>query len=219
MILHAAKIIVNELNTHFTITLTDPLTNMPATQEDAIELGNIALAEGNGGVLNVNLQNKIIVTIVNLREDKVLKNTAHSRVDVPNLRTDYFNPPLFMNVFLLFSATSSDYSKSISEISRVVRFFQFRNIFTHNNSDLSIVNQIPLYDRMSEFKLILDLYSPSFEELNHLWGTLGGKQYPSVLYMMRMLELKHVPLTYEGGGVIQEVQRNYNPLTKFQDPF
>ncbi len=37
--------------------------------------------------------------------------------------------------------------------------------------------------------------------------------------MMRMLELKHVPLTYEGGGVIQEVQRNYNPLTKFQDPF
>ncbi|MFD1817534.1 Protein of unknown function [Pseudarcicella hirudinis] len=219
MILHAAKVIVNELNIHFTITLTDALSAVPPTQEDTVELGNIALAEGNGGNVNANLQNKIIVTVVNLREDKVLKNTAHQKVDLANMRTDYFNPSLFVNTFLLFSATSSDYSKSISEISRVIRFFQFRNIFTHNNTDLTIATKVPLYDRMTEFKLIMDLYSPSFEELNHLWGTLGGKQYPSVLYMMRMLELKHVPPTYEGGGVIQEVQRNYNPLTKYQDPF
>lgn len=45
-------------------------------------------------------------------------------------------------------------------------------------------------DRLTSFKLIFDLYSPSMEEVNHLWGTLGGRQYPFALYVMRMLDLK-----------------------------
>ena len=45
-------------------------------------------------------------------------------------------------------------------------------------------------DQLESFKLIFDLYSPTLEEVNHLWGTLGGRQYPFVLYVLRMLELK-----------------------------
>lgn len=215
MILHAIKIIVHELNVHFESVLTDPLTTTTPVGEDHVELGNIALMEGNGGVIRPELQNRIIVTVVNLREEKTLKNVPHFRVNEAQLRTEYFNPPVFLNTFLLFSATSGQYDKSLSEISRIIRFFQFRSVFTPDTVDLAGVTGVPLYDRLSNFKLILELYSPTFEELNHLWGTLGGKQYPSVLYLMRLLELEHVPPTYEGGGVIQEIQRHYQPLTTY----
>ena len=215
MLLHAVKIIVRELNAHFENVLTDPLTASPPAGEDQVELGNIALMEGNGGALRPELQNKIILTVVNLREEKTLKNSPYSRVNEAQLRTEYFNPPIFLNGFLLFSATSASYDKALSEISRVIRFFQFRSVFTPDTVDLTAVTGVPLYDRLINFKLIMELYSPSFEELNHLWGTLGGKQYPSVLYMMRLLELEHVPPTYEGGGVIQEIERDYVPLTTY----
>ena len=55
------------------------------------------------------------------------------------------------------------------------------------------------------FKLIFDLYSPSLEETNHLWGTLGGKQYPFVLYVMRMLDLRFQAAPRESGLITEVV--------------
>jgi hypothetical protein len=45
------------------------------------------------------------------------------------------------------------------------------------------------------------------EEVNHLWGTLGGKQYPFVIYMMRMLDLKYSSV-YNENSLIKEVVRD-----------
>ena len=64
-------------------------------------------------------------------------------------------------------------------------------------------------DKLESFKLIFDLYSPTLEEVNHLWGTLGGKQYPSVLYKLRMLELQFKAVQSEG-GLITEVLSDFH---------
>ena len=82
----------------------------------------------------------------------------------------------------------------------MVRFFQYKNVFTHDNvaPDALGSGLVLDADRLEEFKLILDLYSPTLEEVNHLWGTLGGKQYPFVLYTMRMLDLKYKGFPQEG---------------------
>ena len=68
------------------------------------------------------------------------------------------------------------------------------NVFTETTVDTSSITNSPVpinpLDQLETFKLIFDLYSPTLEEVNHLWGTLGGKQYPFVLYVMRMLDLK-----------------------------
>ena len=61
---------------------------------------------------------------------------------------------------------------------------------------------------LETFKLIFDLYSPTMEEVNHLWGTLGGKQYPFVLYTLRLLELKFKAIQGES-GLITEVVNNF----------
>ena len=33
------------------------------------------------------------------------------------------------------------------------------------------------------------LYTPTFEELNYVWGTLGGRQLPSVIYKIQLIEI------------------------------
>ena len=35
----------------------------------------------------------------------------------------------------------------------------------------------------------MELHSLTFEQINHLWGSLGGKQVPFVMYRARMLSL------------------------------
>ncbi|MFN3848729.1 MAG: DUF4255 domain-containing protein [Spirosomataceae bacterium] len=205
MILHALTVIANELN-NFLNTIDGTNHN-----DDEVKLGNIALLESPTGTSNNTIRDKVIISLVNLREEKTLKNLPFSRANDTTLRTEYFNPPVNANLFLLFSSTANDYAKALKYLSRIVRFFQSNNIFTHLNTAEIVDATLADYDRMGEFKLIMDLYSPSFEELNHLWGTLGGKQYPSVLYMLRMVELKN-NVTVEGGGIIQEIQRDYKHI-------
>ena len=52
-------------------------------------------------------------------------------------------------------------------------------------------NQAPiLFDKLKEFRFVVDLYTPTFEQLNYIWGTLGGKSIPSVLYKISILEIE-----------------------------
>ncbi|KAA5548449.1 DUF4255 domain-containing protein [Adhaeribacter rhizoryzae] len=199
MISHALKILVSELNTFF--------EGIQPAVEDKVILGNIATLESPTGTDNPDMREKIVVTLVNLREEKTLKNSPYSFANSATLKTEYFNPPVFVNLFVLFSATTRDYEKALTYIFRLIRFFQTKNIFTHLNSNAGVSGSFIDFDRLSEFKLIVDLYSPTFEELNHLWGTLGGKQHPSVLYLMRLLELKQEVRT-EGDSVIVEIESN-----------
>ena len=96
-------------------------------------------------------------------------------------------------------------------LSRAIRFFQFRKVFTQDSvSPESISTGKPLnaLDQLETFKLIFDLYSPTMEEVNHLWGTLGGKQYPFAIYTMRMLELQFRG-AQRAGSLVTEVVRDF----------
>ena len=64
-------------------------------------------------------------------------------------------------------------------------------------------------DQLETFKLIFDIYSPTLEEVNHLWGTLGGKQYPFVLYTLRLLEMQFKAIQAEGGMITKVVSDLY----------
>ena len=124
----------------------------------------------------------------------------------------YENPPVFLNLQILITATHTNYTNALLVLSRAIRFFQFKNVFTQDNVEpLSITVNRPddPLDRLESFKLILDLYSPTMEEVNHLWGTLGGKQYPFVLYMLRMLDLKFKAVQSES-GLITEVVSDFS---------
>ncbi len=204
MISHALTIVVNELNKHIKDTYG---ANAPKAA-----LGN--LAEGfstsdpsKGGVLRSNLN----LSVVNIKEEKTLKNLPNQVRNDTTLRVTYENPPVFLNFQILVVAPQLNYTAALLVLSRAIRFFQSKNVLTQDNVDpASIESDAPSneLDKLESFKLIFDLYSPAMEEVNHLWGTLGGKQYPFVLYTLRMLDLKFRAVQSES-GLITEVIRDF----------
>jgi hypothetical protein len=95
-------------------------------------------------------------------------------------------------------------------VSRVVRFFQHQRVFTQDSvlPASLLAAHINALDRLESFKLIFDICSPTFEENSYMWGVIGGRQFPSVLYYMRMLDLKFTAVQRES-GLITEVQQEF----------
>jgi hypothetical protein len=200
MISHALTIVTNEMNAH--------LADVYGSVIPQVGLGNLAEGVSNNGGSGVS-RNMVYLSVVNIKEEKALKNLPHYVRNDAALRVSYENPPLFLNWQILVTATHTDYTNALTALSRVIRFFQFRNVFTQDNvAPASIATfTVPInpLDQVEEFKLIFDLYSPTMEEVNYLWGTLGGKQYPFVLYVLRMLELKFKAVQSESGLITEVV--------------
>lgn len=205
MISHALTIVINELNKHM-----DDVYGA----SDTARLGNISdiFATGTGG--GAISREFLYFSAVNLKEEKTLKNVPNYVRNDATLTASYENPPVFVNFLILMTATHADYTNALSVLSRTIRFFQFRNFFTEDNVDPASIttSRVPInpLDQLDTFKLIFEIYSPTLEEVNHLWGTLGGKQYPFVLYVMRMLDLKFRFVERED-PLIQEIVRNIHP--------
>ncbi len=200
MISHALSIIVNELNNFLAESF-----NASTPQ---VKLGNIAegFASGAGGTgLS---RDMVYLSIVNIKEEKTLKNIPNYVRNDVTLKATYENPPVFLNFMTLFTCAYADYTNALLMLSRVLRFFQFRNSFNQDNvAPTSITNSSPVNDadKLETFKLVFDIYSPTMEEVNYLWATLGGKQYPFVLYVMRMLDLKFRAIQRESGLITEVV--------------
>jgi hypothetical protein len=103
-----------------------------------------------------------------------------------------------------FSAVNGNYDKALVYLANVIAFFQGKRSFTNLNTPIRSDLSPPVRD-MEQFKIIMDLYSPSFEEANYLWGTLGGKQYPYALYRMRVTPVRRTQKK-EIRGVIKEIK-------------
>ena len=204
MISHALTIVINELNKH----LDDNYGS-----GESVRLGNMSdIFSSTGG--GAALREMFYLSVVNIKEEKTLKNVqGYVRNDV-TLQVSYENPPVFLNFLILMTATHSDYTNALSVLSRVIRFFQYRNVFTQDNvAPQSITtSKVPInaLDQLETFKLIFDLYSPTMEEVNYLWGTLGGKQYPFALYMLRMLDLKYRAVQSEDKLITKVVSDFYH---------
>ncbi|HBG06842.1 MAG: hypothetical protein A2075_00110 [Geobacteraceae bacterium GWC2_58_44] len=206
MISHALTIVINELDKHFADSYgADP---------SQVGLGNVSeglvTVANNGGLL----RNKLYLSLVNIKEEKTLKNLPDRIRNDATLRVSYENPPIFLNFLILMTTTHTDYVNALTILSRAIRFFQFKNVFTRDNVDPASIttSSVPLnsLDQLETFKLVFDLYSPTMEEVNHLWGTLGGKQYPFVLYTLRMLDLKFKAVQKESGLITEIVENFYH---------
>lgn len=192
----ALKHIVQELNDY--LLLVESFNLDPNDQ--LVVLGNIAMLESGGTGNEMNpMDNKVILTLVNIEEDKILKNGP--TFTVRDSTVHRHNPPVVLNLCLLFSANTKAYDIGLSYLSKIITFFQGKYVFTQQNS--------PGLDPKID-KLILDIHSLNLEYLNHLWGVLGGRYYPSMLYKMRLLELQEAPL--EKAAVVTGTGNSENSL-------
>ena len=71
---------------------------------------------------------------------------------------------------------------------QVIEFFQANKKFSYRNTPPE--SGLPDDPDTQEMQIHLDLYTLSFKEINDLWGSLGGKQVPFVMYKARLLPIK-----------------------------
>ncbi len=139
------------------------------------------------------LANRAILSLVNVEEDRVAKQQENY------VKTDsginYKNPPTYINLYILFAVNRSEYTDSLKWLAYIIQFFQYQNVFTPISH--------PALDEKIE-KLIVDLYTLNFEQINHLWSTMGGKYIPSVLYKVRQITINEDAVV-SGGGLITEI--------------
>ncbi|MEO5642802.1 MAG: DUF4255 domain-containing protein [Bacteroidia bacterium] len=160
--------------------------NLPSTATSPeIVLTNVAAEDGNWAIPPRTLG----LSLINIEEDRVNKEQQTTYRTLQG-EIEHYNPELKLNLYILISAnfaagdggqsatSTGVYSEGLKQLSYVIGFFQGKYVFTTENS--------PTLDPSIK-KLIVELYSSSFEQQYNFWNVVGAKYLPSVLYRVRML--------------------------------
>jgi len=141
---------------------------------------------------------RVIISLINIEEDKVSKVRENFTKSPSGIV--YKNPPVLVNLYVLFAANyTGDYPQSLKNIDKVMQFFQSQSYFTpitHPGLDPRIL------------QLNADLFTLNFEQINHIWSTLGGKYLPSVMYKVRQLTIEDENAVETDGVWIKEIITN-----------
>ena len=175
MIKETMKFLTDEVNNYITLRAGAPING------NWIVLSNVAKENGEWAIPNNNLG----MSLINIEEERVFKDQQTAFRNV-NGDIEHYNPEIKLNLYMLISAnfTSGDgtdateYIEGLKQLSYVISFFQGKNVFTTDNS--------PALDSTIK-KIIVELYSYSFEQQYNFWTVIGAKYLPSVLYRVRML--------------------------------
>lgn len=182
-ILTALKDELNEF-----IKLKDPI-NFGST--DIVMLSN--LVDQTGALAFVGNDNnqtvhKIVVTLVNVEEEKVFKDQQYFKKTAEDSIIT-LNPEIKIQLQVLFTAYSTSYETSLLILGFVISFFQKKSVFTNQNT--------PSLNGLTT-KATIELQTLTAEQTNHLWGYLGAKYMPSLVYKIRMLTFQEGQQTSEG---------------------
>ena len=166
----------------FLLTQVNEYLRLKLGEENVVSLQRMVGVNGE----ELQKSNRVIFQLINIDEERVGKHqlpVGHAVGGQFPLR----NPAIHLNLSVMFTAlgdtniepgSDPDYLRSIRLLGLVVRFFQYRHVFTVVNS--------PDLPRSLE-QLILELYPVTLDNQNNLWATLGVKYRPSVVYKVRML--------------------------------
>ncbi|RME99816.1 MAG: DUF4255 domain-containing protein [Bacteroidetes bacterium] len=168
--------------------------------EDTVVIGNISQVEGNTDA-TPDIDNRIVITLIKTEEEYTLKNRPNHRRNPISGNLEYVNPPVMLNLYLLITPNVEDYGTALTFLSRVISFFQHQRVFTQANAS---VPDDPGFG-ISQFNFNLSMVSPSLEQLNHLWGILGGKLMPSVLYKLQLQQIEYIPDEVRPASPITEI--------------
>jgi len=134
----------------------------------------------NDGILNTTVKEKVVFLLVNLEEDNIYRSNEKFRKK-PDGRSEVINPEVKTNLYVLLAANFSIYEESLKYLSLIISFFQIKNTFKY--AELADMGDM-------DGRFVFDMHSPGFEQVNHLWGALGMKYIPSVMYKVSMITIR-----------------------------
>ena len=176
-----------------------------------VVIDNIGLLETSKGDT---LTNNIVITVVNIEEESTLKNQPSLKRPFTH-HAVYINPSIFINLYVLFTCNYSgnDYRLALRRLSFIIQFLQSKNSFSTASSVAG--GSVDLSEPgIEELKFTMELYTLTFEQINHLWGSLGGRQVPFAMYKLRLVAItdhaiiREVPLIEEIDTSIKGIVAN-----------
>lgn len=146
--------------------LNDFLESHFDTGEDKVVISNLV---NQDGTIAIQDENKVVVSLINIERDGTNQRGGGKA-------------SVHINIYLIFTAyfNSSNYLEALKFMSGVIAFFQSKNIFTPANSPMLSGD----VDR-----IVAEMVNIDFKELSNLWGAVGGKYLPSVVYRFRSLKM------------------------------
>ncbi len=150
--------------------------------DDRVVVSGLTDLKGNTSAL---IDNRLVISLIGIEEESTLSNAFPGAAG--------FNAPIHINLLVMFSANfpESNYTESLKFLSAVITFFQGARVFNHQNT--------PMLSPNLE-KVTCELMTLNFQEQNLIWGTLGAKYIPSVVYRFRTLSMSR-------GNILEEVPR------------
>jgi hypothetical protein len=189
MIHTALSFLAHELNGYLKLRTGTPGIERVYLTSVATESNGIAIPPKSLGM-----------SLINIEEERVCKEQKASYINKDGV-VEYRNPEINLNLYILISAnfqesadsdSSGDYVEGLKQLSFVISFFQAKNVFTPGNSPA-----LSLYDPNIQ-KIVVLLYSYSFEQLYNFWSVVGARYLPSVLYKISLLTFQEETLFNTG---------------------
>jgi hypothetical protein len=178
---------------------------MPGFTDPPLVLANISKV--NDGDEFISMNDKLVLSIVNVEEDKVAKSPENFVKDKSLIK--YKNPAIHLNLTVLFAATHDDYGTALKQLEKVIRFFQIKNVFTPENTPtLDQTNQV---NGFAIERIVFDWVNLNLEQVHQLWTTLGGHYMPSVAFRLRMITIDEYVILQEALP-IKEIQAQYERI-------
>jgi hypothetical protein len=126
--------------------------------------------------------NTVVPLLINIEEEKLLRpaNRYQGHYDNAAGVLTGKNPPISLNLFVLFVCKFSAYEQSLKFLSHIIRFFQ-QNLLLDGENCSELKNHPEIQ------QLRLELVTMPLAQQNELWSALKTQYHPSALYKVGIL--------------------------------
>lgn len=183
----------------------EQLSKLIDPSQTVIDITNIATL--NDGDDFLESKTPIVLSIVNIEEDKTQKNQSvylKNSVDETSI-SRYTQPTQHLIISILFSSYNKDLSKyldGIDKLKNIIYYFQLNKSFFYKNDHTEMIDYATFMakteiEKEDYEKVTMEFVSLSMEQLNQMWSYLGSKYMPSALYKMRLCTIQNTPTVSE----------------------
>ncbi|CAG8999774.1 MAG: hypothetical protein CENE_01753 [Candidatus Celerinatantimonas neptuna] len=181
--------------------MNQSIKNTFSTIEDAVLVSPPVDLDGTP---TPNIQNKILLFISQLERDPYPQQIP-TYPGHPQKRIALTNKPLYVSLSVVMAASfsSANYTDGLKLLSHLMAFFHRNPLFNrHNSPDLpEIIEQIAM-----------EMENIPMEQLSHMWGMVGSRYLPSVVYKTRaVIPDSEAILTQTGQLATPELTMNRQP--------
>ena len=146
-------------------------------------------------------QGSVSLLLVNVEQEFSLRSGDPYRTVLSDGSAQRVQPPIHLNLFVLFAARFKDYQQSLRYLSLVLQYFHSHRVLDHNSS--------PSLSARIE-KVVMELVTLSLPEQQNLWAQLKAPYQPSLLYKARMIvyhDQEATAAAAPGSEMVQRIRR------------